>query len=383
MLTSRYGFGYGMGYSSYKEAVALADQGNLITVVHCYSSPEIGQFCDSRIKTIYLPIMKTPIIGFLVYYFKLVQFLKKNANLDNFDLVYLQSLEFGLLNLKKIKIPIFYFARSTMIGLRKVLRNEGEKILPLARIIHFILVCLERRCLRYSRLIFVKSSKMIQEVAGLYNINLNKLVIISGGVDAKDFQIPSESVCLEFKHKLMIPSGEFVVLYAGRIVPQKGLIYLIEASLDLLKEANFVIIIAGIASDKKYLLKIKQLINRSVYKNNFYFLGHINQLDMSPVFGLADCLVTPSLYEPFGMVNLQAAFLNKDLITTETTGSVDLLANYPKIKIVKTASEVEIKTALKEILSSKEHGTQSSLDVSIYSWRNVAEQLSQYFSASK
>lgn len=270
-----------------------------------------------------------------------------------------------------------------MIGLRKVLRNEGKKLFPFTRIIHFILVYLERRCLRYSRLVFVKSSKMVQEVSSLYNINLNKIVIISGGVDTKDFQIKSEFDCLEFKNKLMIPSEASVVLYAGRIVPQKGLIYLIKAALDLLREFNFVIVIAGVDSDKKYTLKIKQLIDNSAYKNNFYFLGHINQLDMAIIFSSADCFVAPSLYEPFGMVNLQAAFLNKDIITTEVTGSVDLLANYSKIKIVKSASEMEIETALKEILSSKKYRMQSSFDISIYSWCDVAKQLSQYFSVSK
>lgn len=103
MLTSRYGFGYGMGYSAYKEAIALADQGDLITVVHCYNSPEIGQFYDSRIKTIYLPITQVPIIGFFIYYFKLSKFFKKEINLNNFDLVYIQSLEFWPAEFKENK----------------------------------------------------------------------------------------------------------------------------------------------------------------------------------------------------------------------------------------------------------------------------------------
>jgi hypothetical protein len=107
--------------------VALVEQSNSVTVVHCYNSPEISQFYDSRIKTVYLPIKKTPIFGFFSYYFKLNKFFRKEIDLNNFDVVYIQSLEFGLLNLSKIKIPIFYFARSTMIGLRKSLKKEKEK----------------------------------------------------------------------------------------------------------------------------------------------------------------------------------------------------------------------------------------------------------------
>ncbi len=383
ILTSRYGFGYGMGYASYKEAVALSEQGNSVTVVHCYNSLEINQFCDSRIKTIYLPIKKTPIIGFFVYYFKLNKFFKREVDLNDFDVVYIQSLEFGLLNLSKIKIPIFYFSRSTMIGLRKVLKKEKEKISLLARTTQFILVYLERRCLHYSKLVFVKSPKMVDEVYGFYNVNLDKMVIISGGVDVKDFQVQNESASLKFKHELRIPEKAYVVLYAGRIVPQKGLIYLIKASLNLFTKFDFIVVIAGASSNKNYVLNIKKLIDKSIYKNNFYWLGHVNQLNMTSVFNLADCLVTPSLYEPFGMVNLQAAFLNKNIVTTNVTGSIDLLVNYPKMKVVESASSASIESELREILLLKKDVLKSIIKTDGYSWDNVAKQLSQHFLSSK
>ena len=101
---------------------------------------------------------------------------------------------------------------------------------------------------------------------------------------------------------------------------------------------------------------------------------------MSLVLNSADCLVTPSVYEPFGMINLQAAHLNKSIITTDVTGSADLLANYEKIKIVNTGSSMEIELALKEMLLLKSPTDQLPVDLSDYSWRSVAEQLLWYFS---
>jgi len=156
--------------------------------------------------------------------------------------------------------------------------------------------------------------------------------------------------------------------------------YLVEASLKLLQEMNFVVIIAGANANEPYYAKVKHLIDNSIYRNSFYFLGHINQLDMSLVLNLADCLVTPSFYEPFGMINLQAAFLNKKIITTEVTGSVDLLANYEKIKIVRAGSSTAIELAMREVLLLKSPTNQLPIDLSDYSWRSVAEQLLRYFS---
>lgn len=379
MLTSRFGFGYGMGYSAYKEATALVSLGHSVTVVHCYSDPGIARFYDPQITLIYLPIRKAPLIGFLMYFFKLKKFINEKINIKNFDSVYIQSLEFGLLDFARIKTPIFYFARSTMMGLWSVLQKEGVRVSPFAKIIHLVLVALERRCMRHSKKIFVKSRGMVSEVSKLYDINPSKIAVVTGGIDEKDFHQLSESSCTEFKYKLGIPLDVSVVLYAGRVVPQKGLIYLVESSLDLLQEINFAVVVAGADINEPYAAKIKYLIDKSMYKKSFYFLGHINQLDMSSVFSSADCLVTPSLYEPFGMVNLQAAFLGKNIITTDVTGSVDLLSDYAKLKIIKAGSSAAIRSALKEILIQKPKNVGLPIDLSFYSWKSVAEQLSEYF----
>lgn len=378
MLTSRYGFGYGMGYSAYKEAMAFADLGNSVTVVHCYSSLEIAMFSDSRIKTVYLPIMKIPIIGIFVYYFKLRRFFKSKFKVQEFDSIYIQSLEFGLIDLKKINIPIFYFARSTMVGLQKTLRQEGIKKSFVNKVIHYILVCLEKRCMRYAKVIFVKSSVMAKEVGNLYNINSDKIITITGGVDKENFKTDDIITRDALKKKLSISLSTKVILYAGRIVPQKGLIYLIKAAIQLLEDYDFTVIIVGSQIDRHYLHSINKLLENNVHKKSFNFLGHINQLEMSSVFNISDCVVTPSLYEPFGMVNLQAAFLGKTVITTDVTGSVDVLGSYGNLLVVRPCSTEAIKDSLKKILSTKGSADTRFFDFSQYSWISVAKKILSY-----
>ena len=375
MLTSRYGFGYGMGYSAYKEAMAFADLGNSVTVVHCYNSPEISMFSDSRIKTVYLPIMKIPIIGIFVYYFKLRRFFKSKFKAQEFDSIYIQSLEFGLIDLKKINIPIFYFARSTMIGLQKTLQREGIKKSFINKVIHYVLVYLEKRCMRYAKVIFVKFSVMAKEVGSLYSVNSDKIITITGGIDKENFKTDSIVTCDALKKKLSISLSTKVILYAGRIVPQKGLIYLIKASIQLLEDCNFAVIIAGSQIDRHYLRSINKLLENNAHKKSFYFLGHINQLEMSSVFNISDCVVTPSLYEPFGMVNLQAAFLGKTVITTDVTGSVDVLGSYNNLLIVRPCSTEAIKDSLEKILSTNRSINIQPFNFSQYSWISVAKKM--------
>lgn len=382
MLTSRFGFGYGMGYAAYSEAIALTALGHYVTVIHCNRSSDIAQYNNPQITFFHLPIKRIPLVNFLIFSFKLRRLLKKSINFAEFDAIYIQSLEFGLADLAKIKLPIFYFARSTIIGPQKILLKEVGRASLLTRIVRYVLISLERRCMRYSKIIFVKSREMVREVSSLYHVNQDKIAIITGGINKSDFQTLDESLCVEFKNKLGIPLNEYVVLYAGRIVPQKGLIYLIEASLNLLRECNFVVVIAGADLNELYAAKVKRLLDNNIYQKAFYFLGHVDQLSMSLVLNSADCLVTPSLYEPFGMVNLQAAFLGKNIITTDVTGSVDLLANYKNIKIIKAGSTTAVELALREVIYTKKQKNYSMTDFSRYSWSYVAGQLLRYFSAT-
>ena len=75
MLTSRFGSGYGMGYSSYKEARCFADLNHDVTVVHC--NPDIDDYFDKRIKFIHLPIKKIKFVDFILFYLALKRLIKR------------------------------------------------------------------------------------------------------------------------------------------------------------------------------------------------------------------------------------------------------------------------------------------------------------------
>jgi len=377
MLTSRFGSGYGMGYAAYKEAKCLADLNHEITVAHCNS--DINQYFDRRIKFIHLPIPKAPLIDFVFFYFTLRKLFKTQIQIADFDVIYIQSLEFGLLELSKIKNPIFYFSRSTMIGMRKTLQKENIAGTFLNKINQVILIHLEKRCMQYAKMIFVKSKIMASEVADFYQINPQKIATITGGIDKDDFNASTLITNEGIRNKYSIPSAAKVVLYAGRIVPQKGLIYLIKAALELLSDHHFIVIIAGSYTNRDYLDSIMKLLHNNDYRKSFYFLGHVNQLEMSSIFNIADCVVTPSLYEPFGMVNLQAAFLGKTVITTDITGSVDVLRDYHNLKVIKPGSVEAIEVALKKILITPKNNDKHDFDFSQYSWMNVAKKILEYF----
>ncbi len=347
MLTSRYGTGYGMGYSSYKEAEALASLGHDVSVV-CIN-PIPNEYSNARISFIHQPISDIPIFEFFSFYFRLRKLFKKKLNINSFDAIYIQSLEFGLVNFRKVEKPVYYFARSTMKGLGDALKQEHVHIKAVRKVVQKVLIWLEYRCMENSKRVLVKSYQMKDEVSRLYRQDERKIEVIQGGLDCQAFSSVNLSIH-NLKQRFGIPSNKKIVMYAGRIVPQKGLKYLVEASLELLAEQDFALIIVGEPTDVRYTAEIKKRVVNSPQKDNIFFIGHVDQHNVPLVFVCADIVATPSIYEPFGMVNIQAASLGKWVITTDQTGSREILQSYSRIIVVKGHSSEALKTAIRDAL---------------------------------
>lgn len=228
-----------------------------------------------------------------------------------------------------------------------------------------------------SHKILVKSIQMKNEVCGLYNQRRSKIEVIQGGLDINSFSVVKSDIP-NLKKKFGIPLNKKVFMYAGRIVPQKGLRYFVKAALQLLKENSFIVVIIGEPTDQKYAHSVNEIIRKSSNADQFFTLGHVDQNDIPFVIACADCLVSPSLYEPFGMVNLQAAALGKWIITTSRTGAREVLQNYSQLRITEPNNIRSLTNAMREVLLDQDHSSIHPFDEQ-YSWRTVVERLQKVF----
>lgn len=378
IFSSFYGSGYGLGYSAYKEINEFFEKGHDITVVYIDKIENIRQ--NEKIKFIHLPKISKPFFDIIDYYIKLKKFFAKN-NLNNYDIIYIQSIEFGLLNFSKIKTPIFYFSRSTIKGISDCYRRYGVKVSLTKKIINALLIILEKRLLYYCSNVFVKSNLMAEELIKFYNIQTKKIRVIYGGIDDRDFKkIFLTTNINDLKKRYGINLKNHVLIYAGRIVPQKGLIYLIQSLKLLKKDNNFCLLVAGKAFDFLYFESIKKYIEANNLNDKIQFIGHINQFDMYKLLNLSSVVISPSLYEPFGMINIQAAFLDKVIITTESVGSNEILKKYNKIIVVKPASPSELADGIKKAMLLC--NIKSNNNFYNYSWEKAAHEILNLFQKS-
>ncbi|MGY8913984.1 MAG: glycosyltransferase family 4 protein [Flavobacteriales bacterium] len=164
-----------------------------------------------------------------------------------------------------------------------------------------------------------------------YNITNKPLKIIANGnvngVDIEHFDpslFPQKSI-VDLRTKYNYTLDDFVFLYVGRIVNDKGIIELINAFTQLqATKSNIKLLLVG--TFESDIDPIPVHIENEIHQNsNILHVGH--QLDVRPFFALSNIVVLPSYREGFPNVILQAGAMGKYCIVTDINGSNEIIKN--------------------------------------------------------
>lgn len=159
------------------------------------------------------------------------------------------------------------------------------------------------------------SEYMCHEMSQQFHLPFDKMTVIPNGVAA-----PHEVSCdLETLNALRAhyaPNGERLLFFVGRITHEKGVQVLVRAMPRVLASfPNTRLLVAGKNSQKLYPLAYELNV-----ENNVDFLGYIPNETRDCLYAIVDAAVFPSLYEPFGIVALEAMAGNCNVIASDTGG---------------------------------------------------------------
>ena len=209
-------------------------------------------------------------------------------------------------------------------------------------------------------------SKFIEPLVKIISKHAN--ACIAAGTKAKEYFIKmgakpqdvfrAPDTALEYeikeKNKGLNLKGKKVILYLSRIVPYKGLDYLVKAFAKLEKEVSNACLLIGGAGSFEEEVKI---LAKELNVKNIHFLGRIDKEKIGFYYSICDVFVLPSTFrdydaECWGLVLNEAMSFGKPVIsTTATGGAYDLIRNGANGFRVKHGDSEELYTALKKILS--------------------------------
>jgi len=165
--------------------------------------------------------------------------------------------------------------------------------------------------------VIVCSEYMRGEVIRSFNCPYDKTDVIYNGVDAKKFDFEwTRQEHDEWRAKFALPQ-EKVVVYVGRFVREKGIHVLLDsASAVLAQQPNAKFVIVGGGMREKY----ERFVNWYGLKDKVVFTGFMSGRNLSAMYRIADVAAFPSLYEPFGIVALEAMAAGAPVVASDAGG---------------------------------------------------------------
>ncbi len=162
------------------------------------------------------------------------------------------------------------------------------------------------------------SEHMRWEVQRLFDPAKGKIVVIPNGIDPDQWVVsPSR------RARARKAYGSPLVVFAGRLEWEKGVHTLLEATARLRRRVPGVrVVIAGRGGAEESLRRTarEKRLGRAVT-----FTGWMPEADLRALIAAADAMVVPSIYEPFGIVALEAATLGTTLVVSRTGGLAELV----------------------------------------------------------
>lgn len=207
-------------------------------------------------------------------------------------------------------IPLVATIHATEAG-----RHQGWLPEDMNRTIHTVEYWLGHEAVR----LITCSAYMRWEVSHLLDLPADNITVIPNGVDAPIWQAPPPAVA----HARARYAGDGPMLgFAGRLVYEKGVQHVIHALPELRhRYPGLRLVIAG---DGPYKPELQAEVARLRLEPTVHFAGFVGS-DLPATFAASDTVVVPSIYEPFGMVALEAAAAGAPLAVAATGGLAEIV----------------------------------------------------------
>jgi starch synthase len=177
----------------------------------------------------------------------------------------------------------------------------------------------ERVGLEGADAVIAVSQGMRRDILASYPaVDGDRVQVIYNGIDANEYRPDPGTDALE-RHGVD-PSRPSVV-FVGRITRQKGVPYLLDAALEFDPAAQ-VVLCAGAPDTPEIGAEVEQRVERlRDERGNVIWIDQmLPKRDVIQLLGHATVFVCPSIYEPLGIVNLEAMACEAAVVATATGG---------------------------------------------------------------
>jgi glycogen synthase len=163
------------------------------------------------------------------------------------------------------------------------------------------------------------SQSMREDVHSLYGVPYDRIHIIHNGIDLDQYRpTPDRAVLARYGIDPATP----YVLFVGRITRQKGIIHLVSA-IKHVRPGVQVVLCAGAPDTQEIGREMEERVEqarREAANPIIWVAQMVPKEDIIPLYSQATLFVCPSVYEPFGIINLEAMACGTPVVASSVGG---------------------------------------------------------------
>jgi glycosyltransferase involved in cell wall biosynthesis len=260
---------------------------------------------------------------------RLTKFLKKKR----FDVVHtwvFAASSYGRLAARRAKVPVVVTSEMAV----DLWKGPGH-------------LAIDRRLARWSDKVVGNSHAVVEFYRTKVRVPEDRLAMIYSGIGDEE---PPEVDRADIRTRQGWPADAPMILFAGRLMPQKAVGDLIDA-LDLLQHVRPDVrtLIVGAGPQRR---ELEETAHAYRLDDKVRFLGHRD--DVPRLLAACDLLVLPSKYEGLPNVVLEAMRYRKPVVATAAPGTTELVIDGQTGRLVPVGNPPALAQALRAVLSDPE-----------------------------
>ena len=176
----------------------------------------------------------------------------------------------------------------------------------------------EKTAIEMADAIIAVSEETKEDVLKYFNVDETKIEVVYNGIDLDQYQKVNATSVLETYN---ISIDKPYVLFVGRITRQKGIIHLVNA-IKYIHADTQIVLCAGAPDTEDIAKEMEEAVTEaSKLRDNIFWIDEmLDKKDIIQLYSHANVFCCPSIYEPFGIINIEAMACETAVVASAVGG---------------------------------------------------------------